>query len=386
MLRMEERSHEVLDLLKELVRHPSTNGSENCVSDFLMEYFTKMGLEARQQESVGGLKNVIAVADLGEGGKTVLLNSHMDVVDPGNGWDTDPFELVIKGSRAYGRGSTDAKGALACLIVAVQNILRDKQDLKGRIIVTAVVDEEKNSYGARTLCENGISADYAIVGEPTWSKIGICHNGSIRPVIRIQGRSAHSAAPSLGISAIRVAAFISAQVDQIAEEISGVCHPLNGSPSISITKIHGGTKENMIPDTCELTIDRRMVPGESEADIIARFEKLCADTEAAFPGSKVVIDHYIVTTGPASEVAEDSDIVQMAQAARTEVLGETDAPIGLICNTDMNHFIRCGIPTVIIGPGTIEIAHMPNEFVDIEELGRASCVQEAVIRSFLSRG
>ena len=147
--------------------------------------------------------------------------------------------------------------------------------------------------------------------------------------------------------------------------------------------IHGGVQENVLPDRCELVIDRRMVPGEQEADLIARFEKLCADAQKKFPGSRVYIDRYLVTTGPAAETSVDSELVKTAFAAAQQASGERQEPFGLTCNTDMNHFVRAGIPTVIIGPGTITVAHKPNESVELEQLEKTCADDEAVIRALL---
>jgi len=377
---------EVLELLKQMVSHPSVDGNEASISSFLAQYTRKIGMDTvEQQEVFPDICNVIATRTFGKGGKTVVLNSHMDIVPPGDGWNTNPYELVLKGDYAFGRGSTDAKGSLACLTIAVKNIIENPEGVNGTIIYTAVVDEESHSSGARELIKRADirAADYCIIGEPTMSSVAIAHNGSLRPIIAVEGISAHASNPELGVSAIRVAAYISSLVDEIAKELSVVTHPTTGHPSIAITIIKGGLQENVLPDHCELTIDRRMIPGEQEQDIIAQFETICTKAQARFPGSKVYIDHYLVTTGPAAEVKPDSEIAAIAYASAERVTGEKQHPFGLTCNTDMNHFIRAGIPTVIIGPGTITVAHKPNESVSLEQLTKACAIDEAVIRALL---
>ena len=126
-----------------------------------------------------------------------------------------------------------------------------------------------------------------------------------------------------------------------------------------------------------------MVPGESEEELRARFNRLCEMAQAKFPGSRVYVDHYLVTTGPAAETSVDSELVKAAYTAAESVTGEKQELLGLTCNTDMNHFTRAGIPTVIIGPGTITVAHKPNEYVEISQLEAACAVDEAVIRALL---
>ena len=202
-------------------------------------------------------------------------------------------------------------------------------------------------------------------------------------MIVAEGLSVHASNPELGINAIRIAAYISQLVDEIAEEISGIVHPTTGKPSIAITMISGGVQENVVPDRCEITIDRRMVPGEDEQQLRQRFDRLCRQAQEHFPGSRVYVDHYLVTTGPAAETPADSELVQTAFAAAKAASGEEQEPFGLTCNTDMNHFTRAGIPTVIIGPGTITVAHKPNEYVALEQLEKSCAVDEAVIRALL---
>ena len=382
---MLNEASELFILLKKLVSFPSTDGNEAGISDFLADNARAMGMDhVEQQEALPGLRNVIAVKTFGRGGKTVVLNSHMDVVPPAEGWETDPYELVIRGDRAYGRGSTDAKGPLACLTMAVKRIIEDPRDVNGTIVYTAVVDEESHSTGARELVKHPlVKGDYCIVGEPTLSRVAVGHNGSLRPVIVAEGLAAHASNPELGINAIRVAACVVELVDGLAEEIRAVHNPITGRPSVAVTLIKGGVQENVLPDRCEITVDRRMVPGEDEGQIRSRFDALCAEAQSRFPGSRVYVDHYLVTTGPAAETPVDSELVQIAYAEAEKVTGEKQQPFGLTCNADMNHFSRAGIPTVIIGPGTITVAHKPNEYVELKQLEMTCAIDEAVIRALL---
>lgn len=382
---MIDANSELFQLLKKMVSFPSTDGHEAGISRYLADNARAMGMDTVvQQEALPGLHNVIAVKTFGRGGKTVVLNSHMDVVPPADGWDTDPYDLQIKGSRAYGRGSTDAKGPLACLTLALKRIIDNPEGVNGTVVYTAVVDEESHSSGARALVQHPlVRGDYCIVGEPTLSRVAVSHNGSLRPVIKIEGLSVHASNPELGINAIRIAACVCQLVDEIAAEIAPIVHPTTGKPSIAVTMISGGVQENVVPDRCEVTIDRRMVPGEDENALRARFGALCAKAQAQFPGSRVYVDHYLVTTGPAAETSADSELVQLAFDAAEKVTGEKQVPFGLTCNTDMNHFTRAGIPTVIIGPGTITVAHKPNEYVELSQLENTCAVDEAVIRALL---
>ncbi len=379
-----ELLQEALELLEKMVAIPSVEGQEKEMGELIAAYTESIGMTVERQTVEGDRFNVIAKIQIGKGGKTVVLNSHMDVVPPADGWNTEPYVLTRGEDRAFGRGSTDAKGCLTALLMATKRIIENPGDTNGNIIVTAVVDEETYSKGARYLVDHAdLHADYGIVGEPTSCRIGLGHNGSVRPVLVIHGKTAHSSTPELGISSVRVAAYISGLVDKIQEQLHEITHPSTGKPSISITMLRAGVKENVLPDWCELTIDRRMIPGENEKDIIESIEKICADAEAAFPGAKVTIDRYLVTTGPASDVKPDSEIAKKAYAACERITGVRQTPYGVTCNTDMNHLMRKGIPTVIIGPGNINYCHKPNEYVEYSQLETACLVDEAVIREFL---
>lgn len=376
--------NEALKLLEKMVNIPSIGGNEKAMADFLEEYTRSLGMEVERQIVEVGRDNIIARSQIGNGGKTVLLNSHMDVVPPGDGWDSDPFILTYKEDRAYGRGATDAKGCMTALIVAMKRIIENPGNLNGNIIFTAVCDEETFSKGARALVErDDIFADYGIIGEPTNCQIGNCHNGSIRPVIEIKGKTAHSSTPELGISSVRIIAYISKLVDEMQENLSEIKHESGGSPSITITLVKAGVKENVLPDWAELVIDRRMVPGEDERSIIESLKMLCKNAEKAFPGASVKIASYLVTTGPASESGLDSEIVKKAYKAYESLYGIQQEPYGLSCNTDMNHFMRKGIPCVIIGPETINICHKANEYIRYSQLEKACLLDEAVIRELL---
>ncbi len=380
-----ENKTEALALLEKLVSFPSTEGNEFEVGEFIYEYTKSLGMKARKQLVEENRYNVSATGEVGNGkGKTIVLNGHMDVVPAADGWDTDPYTLTVIGDKAYGRGATDDKGCMTGLLMGAKRVMENPDGLNGKIVFTAVVDEETYSKGARKLVEDPeVMGDYGIVSEPSMCGIGIGHNGSIRPVIVIHGRTAHSSTPELGISSVRVAAYISGLVDEIQKELHEIKHPFGVSPSISITLLKAGVKENVLPDWAELVIDRRMVPGEQEEDQIRCFEEICRKAEEAFPGAKVEIDRYLVTTGPASESKPDSEIVQKAYRACERVTGVKQEPFGLTCNTDMNHFVRKGIPCVIIGPEIISICHKPNEYVRLAELEKDCDVVEAVIRELL---
>ena len=171
---------EILEMLSQLVKIPSMDGQEAGVTELVEKYLKEIGMEVSRQEMLPNRENVIGKISFGNGGKTVVLNTHMDVVPVGAGWTKDPFTLEIDGDKAYARGACDAKGPLVCMISAIKRIIEDPKESVGTIIMTAVVDEEDFSRGSRELITiDGFHADYGIVGEPTECQIATCHKGSM---------------------------------------------------------------------------------------------------------------------------------------------------------------------------------------------------------------
>jgi len=296
---------EVIHLLSELVSVPSMNGNEAGVSKLVYQYTQSLGMDVYYEEVEQDRSNVIAKKKIGKGGKTIVLNTHMDVVPVVNGWASDPFHLTIRQNKAYGRGACDAKGPLACMLLAIRNVINDPGNIHGEIIMTAVVDEEDFSHGAKKMVQNGFNGDYGIVGEPTSCKIAPCHKGSMRPIIRVTGKTAHASLPEQGINAIEGAAVFTMEMKEYSKQLKKINHYLLGNPTMAITKLVGGVKENVIPDSCELIVDRRMVPGETEEEVVDSFKKICALTERKMPGIKVDIKALKETTGGPTEISPE---------------------------------------------------------------------------------
>ncbi|MEM2939406.1 MAG: M20/M25/M40 family metallo-hydrolase, partial [Candidatus Bathyarchaeia archaeon] len=156
-------------LAKELIKIPSVNppGDEKEVSELLASHMEKIGLTVELEEIFPNRSNVIATLEGIEGGPTLLFLGHTDVVPVDSGWSIDPFKAIEKEGKLFGRGSADMKGGLAAMVIAIESLKRSKVTLRGNLIFAAVIDEEVSSYGIRHLIENGLKADYAIIGEPT---------------------------------------------------------------------------------------------------------------------------------------------------------------------------------------------------------------------------
>lgn len=373
---------ELLSLLQRLVRAASVS-FEAEVAQEVASFCGSLGLDVERQPVLPGRENIVASQAFNEAGPTLVFNTHMDVVPPGEGWDHNPFDLVVKDNKAYGRGACDAKGALTAILFAVREALKEKNALRGRLVVTAVVDEEDCSRGSRELVRH-LHADYGIVGEPTRCMVATCHKGSMRPIVVAEGKSAHASRPEEGVNAIEGASAFVRALPSYAKQLKGRVHPLLGSPSVAVTMIKGGVKENVIPDRCELIIDRRMIPGETEEDVVEEVRALCRSADNASPGCRTSIDLLKPTTGGPSELSVEHTLVQTALSVVGRLLiNGNPGPTGLSCGCDMVHLMAAGIPTVVIGPGSLDQAHKSNEFVEVEQLVLATKIYKELIFALL---
>jgi len=366
-------------ILADLVRARSQNpmDGEAAVADYITEFLRRVGLEVTSPEVLPGRPNVVGRLRGSGGGPVVAFNTHMDTVPEGNGWTRAPFEGEVIDGRLYGRGAADAKGPLAAFLAAIEALAGSAVQLRGDLVMTAVVDEETGSRGARALVP-ALEVDMAVVGEPTSMDVGIAHRGSLRPVLAVNGRTAHSSRPDQGVNAIYQSVPVVEAFRSYADRIRGRTHPLCGSPSAAITMMSAGVAENVIPGLCELTLDRRMIPGEVEAEVVAEIEQVLADVRAARPDVDVRIARMLATTGGASELDPDHPLVVLALASAHAATGQQASVIGLSGACDMTHFRAHGVPCVVLGPGDSAQAHQPDESIDIRELHQGALAYSLV--------
>ena len=308
---------DVVDLLRELVAIDTTNpgGNEGDAAQLLADLFTRHGLEPVIDRFAAEHVNLTASASFGEGGPTVVLNSHLDVVPAVGDWTTPAFAPQIRDGRMYGRGSADAKGSLAPMAVALLRLLHDENagNLRGTVVYTAVGDEEDGSLGARHLLTDLTGVDGAIIGEPTSLRLLSAHKGSVRPIIELTGKSAHAAAPAKGINAINATGPLLAMLESHGVELSERQHPLTGSPTLTPVLIAGGEAPNAVPASCRITVDRRLVPGETAESALAEIEALLAKFNADNAPVTAVIAECAPSTGGPSQTADTDPFVVSCQ-------------------------------------------------------------------------
>lgn len=357
----------VIERLARLVAFDTQNpkGYEAECAAYVAAELAAIGCVVEQDEFEPGRVNVIGRIDNGPG-PVFAFNTHMDVVPVGSGWTSDPFVLTAKGDRLVGRGSNDAKGPLAAMIEAMTLLTAARDAWSGTLLGVFVADEEVASRGARHYAKQQPKIDLVVVGEPSGNVPIIAHKGSLRPLVRVKGRTAHSGTPDLGLNAFYQAAKLLPHLQAYHQNLAARAHPLVGQPSLTVTRAQAGVADNIVPDACDLLLDRRLVPGESEESALAEIEALLAAAMAE--GVETEILRLVPTTGGAAETLPGHPIVQAALDAGHRHGVKNPKPIGFQGACDFVHFRDIGAQGVVMGPGDLAVAHKPDEFVPRAEL------------------
>jgi acetylornithine deacetylase/succinyl-diaminopimelate desuccinylase family protein len=381
------RPDDVLDQLARCVAVPSPTppGDAAEVADWVAEWAAEFGATIERQPVWDGAANVLVTLHFGPGPRLVF-NSHMDVVDPsGQTWATQPYQPVIAGGRMSGRGTCDAKGSLVAMLAAMERLAAQPGGLTGELLLTAVVAEEAGGLGSLRLVRDGFTADAAVVGEPTGLRVARAHKGTYMKRLRFLGTAAHSASPWLGHNAVADAAAFVAATEAETRRLAEYPHPALGPATMTVTTIAGGNFQNTVPATAELTVDRRLVPGETHADCDRELAELLDRLASERPGMNVEPPEVVVATVP-SETAPDQRIVRSALAAVAQAGRPAAQAGGFNAGCDMSKLVGAGVPTVICGPGDLAQAHGPDEYVDVRDVVDAVSVYESIARNMLAAG
>jgi succinyl-diaminopimelate desuccinylase len=368
----------LVDLLRSLVAVPSVNPGmdaastgERAVGDLVMEWATATGFAAMRQEVHPGRSNVLV--DLGlEGLPTLALVTHLDTVPCGE-LTARARAVAVQDGRVYGRGACDAKGSLAAMLAALC-VLRERRDaLRVNVQVAAMVDEEHTFQGVLEYIRQFATTKRpaaAIVGEPTGLQVVRAHKGVLRFRLETLGRAAHSARPEEGINAIdMMTGVLPALRDAFAAERPEP-HPLLGAATFTATQIEGGIAPNVVPETCSVVLDRRLLPGESTASVLRWVDTRLDALHEADPCLRVR-RHDPFVADEALETDPQAPIVQAALRARSALFGQSHA-IGVPFGTDGSKLAaRAGVPTIVLGPGDIAQAHTADEWIEIRQLAQA---------------
>lgn len=373
-------------LLADLMAINSVNPSfpggvgEAEIAQWLAERCWKIGLEVTTQEVYPGRSNVLARLPADNSRGVLLFESHLDTVSYG----TSEMEAPrFEGNFLYGRGACDTKGSLAAMLVALERLTNQTDRLAVDIILLGSVDEERAGGGAGHYVNSGGRADGAIVGEPTGLEVVVAHKGCIRFKITTRGRAAHSSKPGEGVNAIyKMAELIQhLRTNLFPSADSSRSHHLLGSPTFSVGVIHGGASVNIVPETCTIDIDYRSLPGEEAKQVLAEVDESIDRFKAEHDDVTIERGTPYLISWPL-DTSESDPLVTSALKAKHQVTGSADVH-GMPYGSDASllaHF--GGIPSIVLGPGDISVAHGPDESVDLREVDMAADIYQHLALGF----
>ncbi|MGO8869606.1 MAG: acetylornithine deacetylase/succinyl-diaminopimelate desuccinylase family protein [Alphaproteobacteria bacterium] len=397
--RIEARSDELVELARELIRIPTVNPPGDAYTpcaELIGRRLARRGFAVSYERGLGApgdnerhpRTNVIARKE-GQGpGPCVHFNSHIDVVAAGLGWTVDPFAGEVRQGRLYGRGASDMKGGLAASITALEAILDEGIRFPGALEISGTVDEESGGYGGvGYLAERGYFSpprvDHVIIPEPlNVDRVCIGHRGVWWAKIETHGRMAHGSMPFLGNCAVRHMGAVLERIEKsliprLAQKYTRMPVVPEGAKrsSININSVHGGLGEDfeglpspLVPDSCRMVIDRRYLieedPEEVRREIVDILETLKGE-RAGFSYSLSEVLHFLPTLTDA-----DAPVVRAVSAEIERVLGRPATQVVSPGTYDQKHVVRTGHlkDCIAYGPGILDLAHQPDEYVLIEDM------------------
>lgn len=367
------------ELLAQMVAFDTVNAryigrpsGEPALAAHLEAIATAWALDHRRFPVADGLFNLVIQRECAPGGEWLLFESHLDTVSVA-GMTVPPFAMQTDKGRLYGRGVCDTKGSGAAMLWALRTLC-DSGMLRHNVGVVFTVDEEAGMTGAASFARTTLPSwpgniAGIVVGEPTELRPVIAHNGIVRWTTVTHGRAAHSADPAQGRSAISAMVRVVDRLEsQYASTVSSRLDPLTGSAACSVNVIRGGSQVNIVPDRCEIEVDRRLIPGESAFDALAERDRVLAPL-AQGPAA-IAFEHTPAYVVP--PLAATPNLPLMRRFAPTFTRhGIHDAPNGVRYATNASHYAAAGAPVIVLGPGSIAQAHTADEWLDRTQLERA---------------
>ncbi len=375
-----------LDMIAKLVAFDTTSRESNLeLIAFVQDYLDGLGIDSLLVHNEEGTKaNLYATA--GDPEKSgVLLSGHTDVVPvDGQAWDTEPFTVTEKDGRLYGRGTSDMKSFIAIVLAQLPRFL--ERGLRTPLHLAFSYDEEVGCIGVRRLIDklNGmpVKPSMCIIGEPTSMDVVVGHKGKRSYTARVRGLEAHSSLAPQGVNAIEYAAEFVAYLKGMARRLAED-GPFDEIYDVSHTTVHtgviaGGTALNIVPKDCEVTFEFRYIVDDDPDAIEAEFRSFADDT--LNPAMQAVcadtgIDIECINDMPGLDIGADEDVVTFVKA----LAGRNDhTKIAFGTEAGLFHQ-RAGIPAVVCGPGSIEQAHKPNEFIELSQIDECEVFMERLM-------
>ena len=361
---------ELNELISALVRIETENppGNERACAEFIVDWFESHDIEATLVDEPYEDRPQ-AVATVGEGDPTLVLNGHIDVVPAGerDQWTYDPYAGEIEDGHLYGRGSVDMKGGVAIGMLAMRT-LRDaieEGDVSGSAVLQAAIGEETAEPGTLSLLEEGYDGDYGVVLEPTGLRTATSEKGLAWYEITVAGEPSHASRPDQGDNAIQNARPVLDALAEYDERIRGRRDDLVGSAYATTTEFRAGTKENVVPESATITLDRRFIPEESVEAVDEEIDELLASVETEHG---IETDWRRTRTYESAAISEDSPLSEVFRAHSERIADVDPSPWGVRASTDVRNFVNDhGIEAITWGPGDMGQAHTFDEHLDLEE-------------------
>ena len=379
---------ELRKLAADLVAIPSVNpleepagqgSGEGAVAAFVASRLQEAGIECELKETLPGRPSVLARL-AGESEDRIWFDAHIDTVSA-EGMAFEPFAARVEGDTLYGRGAADDKASLAAMMAAMIGVAKDSGRPAATVMLTATADEEHRMRGLLGLLVSGVTEPRVragIVGEPTGLEIIIAHKGVARFTVATTGKAVHSSRPEEGVNAIYRMGKVVAALEAYAKGgVGRDAHPLLGRATLSVGVIRGGKHVNVVPDRCEVDVDRRLLPDEEARKAVNDVRAYLSSAVAEEVGMEFIGPDVVV---PGMSVSLDHELVQAVSAVVKEVTGK--APLsGMTGTTHAGPLMEAGIPAVVFGPGATGQAHTATEELDLSQLEQAAAVYERLMRS-----
>ncbi len=376
-----------VEMTRILVRTPSVNpaleeggAGESEVAEITARWLRGWGYRTEVTEIAPGRCNVVGRRGSRRGGRSLLLNGHLDTV--GVAGAVDPFSGRIRDGKLYGRGAADMKSGVACALAAAAELAG--REIPGELVVALTCDEEHASVGMAALVEGGFRANGAVVCEPTELAVMPAHKGFLWIDATVRGRAAHGSRPELGVDAIAQMGHLLIALDEEGRRLGeGTRHELLGPASVHAGTIRGGSAPSVYPDRCDLVVERRTLPGETAAGAMREMEAVLGRARERCPELNAEIAPGLYRA--ATEVPVGSPLVRglMAACVRGGLRGEVG---GMSAWVDACFLNETGTPAICFGPGSIAQAHTDDEWVSVAEIEAAARVLADFAADFLECG
>lgn len=370
-------------LLQWMLRHDTTaqQGREEGFVVELAAFLTGRGVQSRIVNGDAGRANLLASIDSGRPGPHIVFCGHSDTVPLGDrAWRTQPFGGAIEDGRIYGRGSADMKGGVAALVASFLDFA-GSDNWSGRLTLAVAYGEETGSEGARLMAGDGSlgAFDAMVIAEPTCNRVVRTHKGALWLAVTAVGRTGHGSMPQMGLNALEMIIRLGDRLHGLAA--LGASAPLLGQPTICLTRLHGGTQVNVIPDRAVAEFDMRTLPGQDHGAVLAEIQGIAREIEADYAGGSIAVE--MLNSLPALDTEAQSPVIRAALESRRELGMPEGEAGGASYFTDGSVLQALGRDILILGPGDPAEAHQTDESLDVSDFLASRRIYTGIARRLL---